>query len=345
MKRFSSTSIERISKGKVPRFFFYTHGQSGASSLQNKKIMKKFFMAVITLMMTLSISAQYHIDFSDSTMAIVDSISMIATKEFKKPDPSAGIGVFSVSADKQVTFSKGNLQYTQSTDTWSFASAQYEIIGTDNVTGGSVPNSGFSKSGTALADKIDLFSWSNIATNFGVGSSADNNGYCASFVDWGKNQIGNDAPNTWRTLTYDEWDYLLSERTNADSLRGSAQINGVNGLVLLPDNWVCPEGVTFKFGCIYSSDSIETIEDIYAQSFTIDQWSKLEFSGAVFIPAAGVRTGTDVSEVQLSVCFWSATGWDSLNAFHFEYTGFCYGRYGLKEHKIASSVRLVKDLQ
>jgi hypothetical protein len=103
--------------------------------------------------------------------------------------------------------------------------------------------------------------------------------------------------------------------------------------------------VTFKFGSISSSDSIETIEDIYAQSFTIDQWSKLEFSGAVFIPAAGVRTGTDVSEVQLSVCFWSATGWDSLNAFQFEYLGFRVGVSGVKEHKIASSVRLVRNIE
>jgi uncharacterized protein (TIGR02145 family) len=42
-----------------------------------------------------------------------------------------GIGTFSVSYDKQVTFSKGNLQYTQSTNTWSFASAQWEMIGSD----------------------------------------------------------------------------------------------------------------------------------------------------------------------------------------------------------------------
>ena len=46
---------------------------------------------------------------------------------------SAGIGVFSVSADKQVTFSKGNLQYTQSTNTWSFAENQYDYLGQANI--------------------------------------------------------------------------------------------------------------------------------------------------------------------------------------------------------------------
>ena len=128
-------------------------------------------MAVIALMMTISASAQFYIYFSDGTVAKVDSISMVAPEEPEQPDPSAGIGVFSVSADKQVTFSQGNLQYTRSTDTWSFASTQWEMIGTDNVSGGSVesdPTYGDRKEGTALADKVDLFGWSTSATNFGV---------------------------------------------------------------------------------------------------------------------------------------------------------------------------------
>lgn len=40
--------------------------------------MKKIFMAVIALMMTISASAQFYIYFSDGTVAKVDSISMIA---------------------------------------------------------------------------------------------------------------------------------------------------------------------------------------------------------------------------------------------------------------------------
>ena len=310
--------------------------------------MKKLFMAVIALMMTLSTSAQSHIDLSVCTVANVDSISMVAPEELEKPNPSQGIGGFSVSADKQVTFSKGNLQYTQSTNTWSFAENQWGMIGTDNVTGDSVsfdPIVGFSKSGTALADKIDLFSWSNIATNFGVGFSADNNGYCASFVDWGKNQIDNDAPNTWRTLTVDEWRYLLDTRTNADSLRGVAQVNGVNGWVLLPDNWVCPEGVTFNVKLGIDLELVENSYDFYAQSFTIEQWSKLESAGAVFIPAAGSRIGTDVGGVQFGVALWSATGRDSIKAFHFRYAGFSRGESGPEEHKYASSVRLVRNIE
>ena len=255
--------------------------------------------------------------------------------------PSAGIGVFSVSADKKVTFSKGNLQYTQSTDTWSFAENQWDYIGTDNVTGSSVdsdPTDGYDKLGDALADKIDLFGWGtgNNPTN----SSTDYNDY-QTFVDWGTNKIGNDAPNTWRTLTFDEWYYLRYNRTNADDLVGVAQVNDVNGLIFLPDNWVCPAGVTFKSG-FYDTYGVE----FYAayQTFTAAEWSKLEAAGAVFLPAAGNRSGSAVYNVQSRGGYWSAT----------EYY-YSYGAYVLlfdsegvdmycRTREYGHSVRLVKDL-
>ena len=254
------------------------------------------------------------------------------------------IGVFSVSADKQVTFSPGNLQYTQSTNTWSFAEKQYDYIGTDNVTGGSVsshPTFGDAKYGTALADKVDLFGWSTSANNFGVSTSTSNSDYSGSFVDWGSNQIGSDAPNTWRTLSYDEWYYLRYNRTNADNLVGVAQVNGVNGLIFLPDNWTCPSGVTFKSG-FHSNYGV----DYYAayQTFTADQWSKLESAGAVFLPAAGFRGGSAVYYVQEYGDYCSASeGYNSNEAI-------CLYFHSDEAHMDNNtrdggrSVRLVKDL-
>ena len=261
--------------------------------------------------------------------------------------PSAGIGVFSVSADKQVTFSKGNLQYTQSTNTWSFASTQWEVIGTDNVIGGSVysdPKYGDSKEGTALADKVDLFGWSTSANNFGVSISTDYDDYSGSFVDWGTNKIGNDAPNTWRTLTYDEWKYLLNTRPNASSLKGVAQVNGVNGLIFLPDNWACPAGVTFKSG-FHSNFGVE----YYAayQTFTAAEWSKLEAAGAVFLPAAGYRDGSNAGCVQIDGDYWSATSYNGLNCCGV--WDLCFrsdkSDMGDGDNILGLSVRLVKDIE
>jgi hypothetical protein len=254
-----------------------------------------------------------------------------------------GIGVFSIAKGKQVTFSKGNLQYTQSTNTWSFAENQWDMIGTDNVIGGSVssdPTYGDDKSGTALADKVDLFGWSTSTTNFGVSTSLDWDDYNGSFVDWGTNKIGNDAPNTWRTLTYDEWNYLLYNRANANDLCGVAQVNGVNGLVFLSDNWTCPAGVTFKSG-FHSSYGIE----YYAayQTFTADQWSKLEKSGVVFLPAAGYRSSSEAIDVQYFGIFWSATEYDSYKPY---FLGFNSGEVVMSDgfRYYGQSVRLVKDL-
>ena len=142
---------------------------------------------------------------------------------------------------KQVYFSQGNLQCTLSaTDTtWSFAAEQYEIIGSDNVSGG------------ALASKIDLFGWSTDAetTKWGISTSKTKTEYAGNFVDWGTNEIGDNAANTYRTLTYNEWEYLFNVRVNASSLRGIARINlnsdgteYANGLIYLPDNWTAKLG-------------------------------------------------------------------------------------------------------
>ena len=144
------------------------------------------------------------------------------------------IGLFSVSADKQVVFSPGNLQYHPANDEWRFAENQTDYIGDAN-----------SNIAADYDGWIDLFGWSTSATNFGVSTSIDYNDYSGSFVDWGTNQIGADAPNTWRTLSKDEWMYIFYDRTNAQSLFALGSVNGVNGTIILPDNWTTPSGVSF----------------------------------------------------------------------------------------------------
>ena len=268
------------------------------------------------------------------TLTKNSSATFSATEAMVMPEQEVVVVYsFSVSATQQVLFAPGNLQYTQSTDTWSFAENQYDYIGDDNL------------SGSELADKIDLFGWSGSDyNNFGVSTSNELSYFFGSFVDWGSKQIGSDASNTWRTLTNDEWEYLLNTRTNASSLKGVAQVNGVNGLVFLPDNWRCPAGVTFKYG-FHSSDGAE----YYAayQTFTADQWSKLEDAGAVFLPAAGRRySNWGVYDKQLGK-YWSATEHET----YFGNNSAYYLNFSSNEaimdtngRSVGYSVRLVKDL-
>ena len=233
-----------------------------------------------------------------------DSIPAIDTIPI---EPGRRIGVFSVATDKQVSFSQGNLQYVQSTDTWRFAREQYEYIGADNIKDG------------ALADRIDLFGWSanNTTAPFGVSTSTNAADYAGTFVDWGTNTICGDTPNTWRTLSIAEWEYLLEKRPNAANLQGIAQVNGVNGLIILPDDWVCPLGIHFLHG-FHSDFGI----DYFAQhqQFTLDQWIILEQSGAVFLPASKWRNGSTFTNSSEGGHYWSSTcGEISTNAHYLSF--------------------------
>ena len=243
---------------------------------------------------------------------------------------------FSVSADKRVLFAPGNLQYTQSTDTWSFAENQYDMLGKANSENG------------GLADKIDLFCWStdNGFAPFGVGISTTDSDYTGNFVDWGVNQIGDYAPNTWRTLSADEWTYLFEGRENSESLYGVAQVAGVNGMIVLPDNWVTPDGITLKTGI-----NPDDLGGVYAkyypeyQSFSAEQWEQMEAAGAVFLPAAGDRYGADhIAYDTINGIYWSSTVVDSTYAY---YLCFSAGSLEISEYGYISAgwaVRLVKDL-
>ena len=230
--------------------------------------------------------------------------------------------MFSVAENKTVTFSPGNLQYHLANDKWRFAPSQLDYIGDDNI---SETYNGW----------IDFFGWGtgNNPTN----TSKDNDDY-PTFVDWGVNKIGSYAPNTWRTLTDDEWYYLRNERPNYEKLIGVAQVNGVNGLILFPDGWTCPSGVTFKSGF---HDNYGTEYYAAYQTFSSSDWAKLEASGAVFFPAAGSRDGSDVSGVQYYGYYWFATEISKFADFFDFYSDEVHMLSGLRFY--GRSVRLVKD--
>lgn len=201
--------------------------------------------------------------------------------------------LFSVSEDTQVQFSPGNLQYQASTDTWRFAENQYDYIGADNA------NISATYSGW-----IDLFCWGTGDNPTKINVSTNRSEYSV-FTDWGVNAIpngGNEA-GQWRTMTKDEWIYLSQTRANASSLYGFCSVNGVNGVILLPDDWTQPNGISFMNSSSSTSFS--------ANAYTLDQWSTLEASGAFFLPAAGRRVGTSVDGGGSQGYYWSSTGYES----------------------------------
>lgn len=246
-----------------------------------------------------------------------------------EPNAPEVIGVFSVSETKQVTFSPGNLQYHPANNEWRFAQSQLDYIGEAN-----------SNCSSSYNGWLDLFGWSTSATHFGVSASDTIDDYLGDFVDWGTNKIDKDAPNTWRTLTNSEWEYVLLNRTNASSLCGIAQVDGVNGLILLPDSWTSPADVTFMAG-FHRDLSVEAYSQY--QTFTAAQWSKLEATGAVFLPAAGVRFGSVVDFKQSHSFCWSANTLNSAVACYLASGSRGAGMFSGYRY-FGHSVRLVKDL-
>ena len=262
-----------------------------------------------------------------------------------------GIGLFYIAENKLVSFAPGNLQYNIKTSKYSFASEQYAMFGVYNVKGGSITGDGThgreNKTGVGLAENIDLFGWSATQTtpknHFGVSVSNLSGHYAGDFLDWGNNVIDGDAPNTWRTLTFKEWDYLRYYRPNANNLIAIAHIdfagnelyNGdafVKGLILLPNNWdkVKPKDITVQTGFASGAASEEKMHS--TNQFNIQQWEQLEAAGAVFLPAAGMRgmVAKNIDEKQPVTAiyntrymgqYWTATpiSNDSENSYVFKF--------------------------
>lgn len=257
---------------------------------------------------------------------------------------------FTVGASKKVYFSKGNLQYQASSKTWRFAEQQYEAIGASN-SNISPSNSGW----------IDLFGWGtsgwynrntfympydteSASATYGYGyGPTDGQTYEYSLrgkyaeADWGVANVISDAGDSagmWRTLTRAEWGYLLLKRPNAASLYSLAVVNGVKGLLVLPDDWTCPSGLNF-----IARTSFEL------NTYTLEQWKKLESHGAVFLPSAGCRYGTTVGNVGTTGSYWTASASGGENAWYFVFNKGKIDILSDFSRALGRSVRLVQDIK
>lgn len=196
---------------------------------------------------------------------------------------------FSVSPTRKVRFSQGNLQWsaadshlvadgTHSLGTWRFAQHQYDYIGQ--------PNDNISNS---YMGWIDLFGYgtsgynnkSPYLTSASYNSYVDSSISC-TYYDWGTyNSIinGGNIPGFWRNLEGSEWDYLINYRDGARERFGLGTVNGVNGIIILPDFWSKPTTLP---------DFVPGVAS-YANTYTAMQWEIMESHGAVFLPNAGNR--------------------------------------------------------
>jgi hypothetical protein len=267
-----------------------------------------------------AIHVGFIIDFTPATNYHIRAFAVLGAELYYGEDKfisvpgidltSALIGIFSVSDTQQVCFSKGNLQYRASTDYWRFAEHQWDCIGYSN-----------SHISDSYDDWIDLFGWATSGYQHGSicyqpwSTSTNGHDYSAygcqhcdlhdwfDYADWGYNIIkngGNMENLGWRTLSKEEWNYVFFSRNTISGIRfAKSQVNEVNGIVLLPDNWV--------ESCFELEEVNQRNASFNSNKISSEQWMDLEQQGAVFLPAAGLRDGVSVGDVNSKGHYWSST--------------------------------------
>ena len=251
---------------------------------------------------------------------------------------STALEGFSVASGTKVHFAPGNLQYLGTgtsgslTPKWRFADNQYDYMG--NGSNGNVKISGYSTYNTGSnnatptdADKQaarDLFGWGTsgggdpetppymtVNSNGSIyGGTSD---IAGTDKDWGV-YIGSSITNGygitgWRTLTNAEHGYLFNTRTGCSTINGvanakfsKATVAGVFGVMIFPDSFTWPEGVSAP-----TANAINQTGNYTAGSYDAAAWTQLQAAGAVFLPAAGNRYGSSVGNAGSNGYYWSSS--------------------------------------
>jgi hypothetical protein len=236
-------------------------------------------------------------------------------------------GLFTIDANgSQVYFSQGNLQYQASTNIFRFAEHQWDCIGGAN-THISPDYSGW----------IDLFGW---GTGSNPTNSSASNSY-AVFIDWGRKPIsngGNEA-NLWRTLTRNEWSYVIYTRNTSSGIRyAKANVNGIKGLILLPDDWS---------GSIYTLNTTNSASAAFSSNIISESdWTDiLEANGAIFLPTAGYRIETAVYGIGFYGHYWSSNYYNSDMAYGVNFSDSNFSGTYRENRSYGKSVRLVRSAE
>ena len=279
----------------------------------------------------------------------------------------------------KVYFAQGNLQYKASTQTWRFGNPWDFVGGTYGITGynpdgepwpGTVAESNNCLASATYSGWIDLFSWGTSGWNGGVfsyqpysivgdpypcdwawqhylvGTDA-NNGLVGQYAnaDWGVyNAISNggNQAGLWRTLTSDEWEYVVKGRQGSRFCK--ATVNEVKGLILIPDGW---DNTAYELKSINSTGA-----GFDANIINQSTWENTcAPAGLVFLPQTGKRVCNYMGDhyvVTLDLSegygmYWSSTPKTETTAYQYNFHGGNVNLDGGKREQ-GLAVRLVQEV-
>lgn len=243
-------------------------------------------------------------------------------------------GKFSVGEGRQVHFSQGNLEYKASTHTWRFGEHQWDFVGgydSNSNYHGTVEGSSNNDISSTYDGWIDLFGWGTSGwdcgntyykpweseyggASYGPFGFYDLRGEYAN-SDWGiYNAISNGGNQSgiWYTLSKDDWNYILTERSTPSGMRFVKVVlndvvagmnQHVNGILIFPDDWD-PASTTYSFL------HVNELNVNYYSCTSISNWSlehRLAPAGVVFLPASGVRNSNSVHSVNSVLGYWTSS--------------------------------------
>lgn len=230
-----------------------------------------------------------------------DSTGYHAILKVWRVDPGSGRGVFSIahtgSPLDRVFLSQGNLQvrpiekvsdeHPTAGIIYRFADEQANAIRRYNAPLGVIYNQWYD-----LFD-YELAPWNDIPV-FNAGDSIDQ----------------------WKALSKEQWTYLFSRHDASDSLlyafcrayvyakisEGVMEYKYINGVILLPDYYTDPAGITIIRGTHpFATNMIDGT-----------QWEELQNLGVMFLPCTGLMTGTTpggytITNDDTEGYYWTAT--------------------------------------
>ena len=256
---------------------------------------------------------------------------------------------FSVSPTKKVYFSMGNLQYRPNTNTWRFAEHQYDAIGENNLNMDETYNGWLDLFFCGTSGYNGSYPYNDFDYSWFCYENDNYTTLAGTNYDWGiydPISNGGNQKGQWRTLTSNEWKYVINGRPDASEKRGIACVDEMNGLIILPDEWTTPAGLSFTPGYANSPS-----EGYYQEMnfYTLEEWKQMESFGAIFLPAAGAASSNEFMDKYNSHGrYWSISKRNNEPGTTYgEYLYFYAGNIDFYHQVLYArfSVRLVQDVK
>ena len=268
-------------------------------------------------------------DFIKSGFTLTNPVFAAPDAQYAVKTSGGVLTQFSVGNGKKVYFSRANLKCNVANPNqlvWGFHEHQYDEcfgIKTGSSTSSPANQNGSGSSGIQYGSDVEMdrFSWGfQYPTVTGEDDWVNGTRNLSWYdgTDWGCALTG-EGNDHWRTLTYEEWDYLLNNTSRGDRrfLKGCFAVsitrNGVTYNTYMSGMFIAPDGYV---GTLGASNWNKTGTTYSPTNMTETRIKRFFDDGCVFLPAVGYRDDSYYYAYNcytnpcdfIQGCYWTATG-------------------------------------